>query len=430
MILTGRAVLLVALGLAALALTGLPEYLLAWGVACLAVFLVDWLLTPAPSRLVVQRAPLGSVRLSQQARTRLTVTNPGRRTVRGMLRDAWQPSAGARPNRHALLLPPGESVRLTTRLHPTRRGHRSTDWVTVRLTGPLRLTSRQFSAPVAGVLRVLPEFRSRRHLPSRLARLREMDGRAAVNVRGPGTEFDSLREYVQGDDVRAIDWRATARRQELVVRTWRPERDRRILVVVDTSRLAAARLGGEPRLDAQIEAALLLTALATSAGDRVDLVAVDAQVRARASEHKGPAALSAVAEALGPLDARLVEPDWPLVARLVRGTLSQRGLVVVLTAIEPAALESGLLDVVAALAGTHQVLVAGALDPGATALTRARAEVADLFTAAAAEQAGAERAEVARLLRTGGTRVLECAPEELAPGVADAYLALKAAGRL
>ena len=130
-------------------------------------------------------------------------------------------------------------------------------------------------------VRVLPPFTSRRHLPSRLARLRELDGRTAVMVRGQGTEFDSLREYVVGDDVRSIDWRATARAADVMVRTWRPERDRRVLLVLDTGRTAAGRVGDAPRLDAAMDAALLLAALAARAGDRVDLLAYDRTVRAR-----------------------------------------------------------------------------------------------------------------------------------------------------
>ena len=92
--------------------------------------------------------------------------------------------------------------------------------------------------------------------------LRQLDGRAAVRIRGQGTEFDSLRDYVDGDDVRSIDWRATARRQHLVVRTWQPEQHRRVVIVLDTSRTSAGRIGDAPRLDAAMDAALLLTALA------------------------------------------------------------------------------------------------------------------------------------------------------------------------
>ena len=116
-------------------------------------------------------------------------------------------------------------------------------------------------------MRVLPPFHSRKHLPSRLARLRELDGRAAVRVRGQGTEFDSLREYVRGDDVRSIDWRASARTRTVVVRTWQPERHRRVLLVLDTSRTSAGRVDDVPRLDSAMDAALLLAALASRAGD-------------------------------------------------------------------------------------------------------------------------------------------------------------------
>lgn len=128
---------------------------------------------------------------------------------------------------------------------------------------------------------MLPPFTSRKHLPSRLARLRELDGRTSVLTRGEGTEFDSLRAYVPGDDTRSIDWRATARQSAVAVRTWRPERDRHILVVLDTGRTSAGRVGDVPRLDAAMDATLLLTALATRAGDRVNLLAYDRRVRAQ-----------------------------------------------------------------------------------------------------------------------------------------------------
>src|SRR4029077_2654196 len=147
--------------------------------------------------------------------------------------------------------------------------------VTLRLAGPLGIAARQRTRPVPWSVQVLPPFASRRFLPEKLARLRQPDGSVVGPVRGQGTEFDSLREYVVGDDPRSIDWRATARRSEVVVRTWRPERDRQLLLMLDTGRSSAARVGDEPRLDASIDAALLLTALARHAGDRVALIAHD-----------------------------------------------------------------------------------------------------------------------------------------------------------
>ncbi|WP_432507615.1 DUF58 domain-containing protein [Kineococcus arenarius] len=435
MALTGRAPLLVLLGLVALALR--PGWGAFWAWLALSAVLVgvDVALAASPRAVSVQRAPLPAVRLGEPCTAELLVANTGRRRARGVLRDAWQPSAGARGERHALDLPPGERRRLSTVLVPTRRGDRFADRVTVRCTGPLGLASRQRSRTLPGRLRVLPPFSSRRHLPSRLARLRELDGRSAVQHRGQGTEFDSLRDYVDGDDVRSIDWRATARRQSVVVRTWRPERDRRVVLVVDASRTAAARIGGGPggvevRLDAAIEAALLTAALAARAGDRVDLLAHDRGVRARVRSGSRTGLLPELVEALAGLEPSLVEADWDAVTAQVRSMARQRALVVLLTALDTSVLDSGLVAALEQLAARHTVVLAAVDDPSLLQLARARADAEQVYTAAAAETAAAEREATAALLARLGVEVVHAAPDELAPALADRYLALKAAGRL
>ena len=157
------------------------------------------------------------------------------------------PAPGPPATGTALLLRPGARTVLTTAAAARAAAATCAPLgVTVRLSGPLGLACRQATLDVPGTVRSLPPFDSRKHLPSRLARLRELDGRAAVRVRGQGTEFDSLREYVRGDDVRSIDWRASARNRNVVVRTWQPERDRRVVLVLDTSRTSAGRVGDVP----------------------------------------------------------------------------------------------------------------------------------------------------------------------------------------
>ncbi len=457
MALTWRAVVLTALGAVAVLLVPVPGTVLAWAAVVVVLCGLDVALAASPRRVAVSRAVPRSVRLTQPARSVLTLENRDGRRLRATVRDAWPPSAlatdepadggrprsgpvGAAPGSPASLarrtprrrvdLPPGEAGRVTTDLLPTRRGDISAGAVTIRTVGPLGLAGRQASLPVSGRLRVLPEFASRRHLPSRLARLRELDGRAAVQVRGAGTEFDSLREYVMGDDVRSIDWRATARRADVVVRTWRPERDRRVLIVVDTSRTSAVRVDDAPRLEASIEAALLLATLATHAGDRVELLAFDRRVRARVAGSTGRRVLPAFADALAGIQPELVEADWAGIAAQVRERLTQRALVVLLTALDPAAVEQGLLDVAGQLTSRHAVVVAAVLDPQEETLRTTRTTSADVFDAAAAERAGLERAAVAQRLRRRGLDVVEALPDELAPRLADTYLALKAAGRL
>ena len=430
MALTGRAMVLLALGIVPVLLVPQWVTLVTWLALWAGLLGVDAARAAPVSDVRLRRSTIPALRHGQEAVSQLQVLNTTPRVLRAVVRDAWQPSAGAGVTRHRLVVPPGELRRVSTGLRPWRRGDIRAAGVTVRSFGPLGLLARQRTAHVPGLARVLPEFSSRRHLPSRLARLREMDGRTAVHVRGQGTEFDSLREYVIGDDVRAIDWRASARRADVVVRTWRPERDRRVFIVLDTSRLSAARLGHAPRLDAGIEAALLLSALATRAGDRVELVAVDHAVHTRVRGAQGAALMSNLAEGLAQVEPDLVEPDWPLVAREVRERLSQRSLVVILTALEPGAVESGLISVAAAIGRDHQVMLASAEDPDADRMRLQRTSTAELFDAAAAERAELERAALAQRLTRTGARVVRRGPEDLAPGVADSYLALKSAGLL
>ena len=236
-------------------------------------------------------------------------------------------------------------ARLSRELVPSRRGPCHADKVTVRSLGPWGSPDASVSRPVPWRVDVLPPFHSRKHLPSKLARLRDLEGRTVVLQRGQGTEFDSLREYVVGDDVRSIDWRATARASDVMVRTWRPERDRHVLIVLDCGRTSAGRVGDAPRLDAGMEATLLLTALAGRAGDRVDVLAWDRRSRGAVQGRSGSDLMAGTTSMLAEVQASLVETDWRGLAGEVSRRARQRSLVVLLTALDPAPLQHGLLPV-------------------------------------------------------------------------------------
>lgn len=439
MILTGRAALIALL-------CAVPITLAPWPAAAFAVLLagltaavlLDVALTTDPATLHIERSMDNSVRLGQTITTTLWIVNGGR-PLRGQIRDAWPPGACATPRSHPLELAAGQLSRVVTELRPIRRGDQQAARVTVRSIGPLGLAGRQRSRQVPGQLRVLPPFLSRRHLPSRLARLREVDGNLPTLVRGQGSEFDSLREYVAGDDVRSIDWRATARRSEVVVRTWRPERDRRVVIVLDTGRTAAGRIGvdptardpaGWPRLDWSMDAALLLAALALRAGDHVDLLAHDQVTRAGVFGASRTRLFAQLVDAMAPLQPALVESD----AAAMLATLARRArrgnLVVLLTDLNPSALEEGLLPVLPNLTAAHQVILAAVADPRVERLAQGRGDAAAVYDAGAAERARNDRRAMAARLRRSGVQVIDAPPEDLAPALADAYLAMKAAGRL
>ncbi|WP_156722436.1 DUF58 domain-containing protein [Streptomyces apocyni] len=436
MALTGRAALLAAIGTLPVgilepSLTGV----LAVNAPLALAMMCDYALAAPVKTLQFTRSGDTSVRLGDSAAVDLTLTNPSRRPLRAQLRDAWPPSswiAGTETaaSRHRVMVPPGERRRLTTRLRPTRRGDRQAERITIRSYGPLGLISRQGSHTVPWTVRVLPPFHSRKHLPAKLARLRELDGRTSVLTRGEGTEFDSLRDYVPGDDTRSIDWRATARQSTVAVRTWRPERDRHILIVLDTGRTSAGRVGDTPRLDASMDAALLLTALASRAGDRVDLLAYDRRIRALVQGRSAGDVLPSLVGALASLEPELVETDARGLTATALHKAPRQSLVVLFTSLDAAPIEEGLLPVLPRLTKRHTLLVASVADPQIRRMAKARGTTDAVYDAAAAAQAQTERRRTAEQLMRYGATVVDEPPEALAPALADAYLALKAAGRL
>jgi uncharacterized protein (DUF58 family) len=356
-ILTGRVGLIALICVIPIAFSPWPAIVFGVLLAALVVAVIaDIALAASPRRLGLSRLGETAARLGQPVDSVLVVENGGSRRFRGQIRDAWAPSARAGPRTHPVDIAAGQQVRLSTQLRPVRRGDQCSALVTARAIGPLGLAGRQGSHRVPWQIRILPPFLSRKHLPSRLAKLRELEGMTPVLIRGQGTEFDSLREYVIGDDVRSIDWRATARRGDVVVRTWRPERDRRVVIVLDTGRTSAGRVGVDP------------TASDPGGWPRLDLNA--------------------------------------------------------------SALDEGLMAVLPQLSAKHQVLIAAVADPRVEQLAAGRADAAQIYDAAAAERARNDRRAIASRLRRSGVDVVDAAPEELAPELADHYLAMKASGRL
>lgn len=429
MAVTGRAALAALLGTALmLVLRSWAGLILVDGLLVLAVA-TDLALAAGVRQLRFSRSGDSRIRLGATGTVYLSIDNPGRRPLRAVVRDSWPPSLGA-SGRTSVTVPPRGHGIVATSFVPERRGDKSAVRVTVRSTGPLGLAARQASRHVPWTVRVLPPFLSRKHLPATLAVLRQLDGQHRSLVRGQGTEFDSLREYVIGDDVRSIDWRSTARRSEVVVRTWRPERDRRVIIALDTGRTSAGRVAGVPRLDTYLDAALLLAAVAARAGDRVDLVAVDRQVRARVVGASRTELLAQLTDAMAGIEPSLADADAGLMVGTLLATSRQRCLVVLMTDLSSPALELTLLPRIPVLAARHRLVVAAVADPRVSQLAARRDDAGSVYQAAAAERAQADRVTMAALLRRQGVDVVDAPPDQLAPAVADTYLGLKAAGQL
>ena len=360
------------------------------------------------------------------------VHNPTTRALEVSVADELAPSLRAGSRRFRARVPAGATVNARTPIDPMRRGRFQPAHVAVRVQGRLGLVARQRTRDLPGTLRVLPPFRSRSEAELRIRRGRLLEvGLRSAQGRGGGTEFDSLREYSVDDDVRRMDWAATARSTRPIVRTYRAERNQQVLVLLDTGRVMAGEAQGVPRLELAMDAAMMLTAVASRLGDRCGLVAFDREVRAVVPPGQGTAQLSRVTEAVFDLDPRLVESDYLGAFTSTLARFRRRALLVLITELSEEAVSDTLVPTLPLLLARHLVIVASVSDPD---VDRWASEVPPdatvAYRMAAAEGALERRMRTAGLLRGLGATVVDDPPARLASRLADAYLDVKAAGRL
>jgi uncharacterized protein (DUF58 family) len=356
----------------------------------------------------------------------------GGRGVRVRLADELAPSLGAVTRRARLVVPPRGRALAVTRVRPTRRGRFTPTEMVLRVEGPLGLAARQARRSLPGMLRVYPPFTSRDEAELRVNKARILEvGLRSAQGRGGGTEFDSLREYAVDDEFRRIDWAATARSGKPIVRTYRAERNQTVLLLLDSGRTMAGRVADVPRLDHAMDAVMMLTALATRLGDRAGLVAFDREVRAVVGPGHARDQLSRVTEAMYQLQPLLVESDYRGAFAETLARFRRRAMLVILTELAEQAVAETLLPALPLIARDHLVVVASVADPEVRGWALATpVEPGAAYRKAAAVAALADRRRIVARLRGLGAVVVDAPPGRLAPDLADAYLRVKATGRL
>ena len=404
----------------------------AWALAglVLVALVVDGALAPPPWRIAVARRLPPVVPLGGTAELAWELGNPTARPVTVGIADELPPSLGAVARRLRADLPAQGRRRATTTCHPTRRGTFTPAGCTVRVVGPLGLATRQSRRDLEGRIEVHPSFRSRDAAELRIRRARILEeGLRSVRGRGSGTEFEALREYVEGDEFRHLDWAATARRDVPIVRTYRAERNQTVLVLLDTGRTTAGLVEGVPRLDHAMDAALALATVATHLGDRTGLLAFGAGVRTLVAPRRDRGQLRRLAGAMHTLEPELAESGSRAAFGTTLARFRRRALLVILTELAPGAVDETLLPALPLLTREHAVVIAAVRDPALSELRdRVPAGVADAYTAAAASDVLAERTRVAARLRAAGARVVDAPPGELAARLCDTYLDVKTRG--
>jgi uncharacterized protein (DUF58 family) len=398
----------------------------------LAVAAVDLALGLAPARVRIGRELPAAITVGGAGEVVWRVANPRRRRATVEIADELAPSLRAGTRRFRLRLPPLATVVARTTIRPARRGRFEPTEVVVRAHGPLGLAARQGRRLLPGVVRVYPPFRSRQEAELRIDRARILEvGLRSAQGRGGGTEFETLREYSVDDEFRRIDWAATARGAKTMVRTYRAERNQTVIMLLDAGRVMAGRVSGVPRLEHAMDAAMMLTAVATRLGDRAGLVTFDREVRSVVPAGHGVGQLGRVTEAMYDLEPRLVESDYREAFAQTLARNRRRALLVVLTELTDEAVPENLLPALPLLSRGHLVIVAGVTDPDIARWAEAvPTEAATAYRKAAAVAALERRARTAALLRGVGATVVDAQPGALAARLADAYLDAKALGRL
>jgi uncharacterized protein (DUF58 family) len=313
-------------------------------------------------------------------------------------------------------------------LTPHRRGLHTLPAVALRVRGPLGLGAWQHRAAGEQELTVFPDLPNARRLALAVREGRFRD--PGVRTRGPiglGTEFERIREYLPDDDVRQVNWRATARAGRPMSNQHRVEQDQEIMVVIDTGRLMAAPLGDRTRLDAALDAAAALALVADELGDRCGALAFDDVLRRHV--RPGRATGNAVVRATFDLEPSDRDADYELAFRTIGG--GKRALVVVLTDLLDEAAARALVDAVPVLTRRHAVLVASAQDPDLETLATAPPATDDAaLTAAAAADLLEARSRASARVRGAGAQVVEAPPATLAAACVRAYLQAKSRRRL
>jgi len=371
-------------------------------------------------RIVPTRAVIG-----RPAEIAIEIDNPAGRAMRVSVDDEWPEDLGAAsPRFERVWIAAGSRLDLRATLCPRRRGDRPLGRLVVFEHGPLGMLKRRSVDDRESVVRVYPDAQ-------KLLRASGLDprqligrsGRQPSRRRDRGSEFESLREYVIGDDPRHIDWAATARHGQLVTRLFQHERNHTVVIAVDTSRLMAARCSdARTKLDHAVDAALALALAALGRGDRVEIVLFDRTIHGRVAPRSQHGEIGPIVDLLRRSEPARVEADY---RQLVRGLLTQRrarALVVVLTDFSDSE-SSGIEAPLRLLQKHHRTLTVALRDPLFARLQPGRAAARqDPYETLAIEDLLLDRESTLARLRRAAVQTLDLPPEHVIAPLLNRYL--------
>jgi len=416
----------------------------AWDALVLIFALYDGLRLPAAAKLIASRSWSNAPALDSETEIELTIENSGRMIIECRLVDDLPPALVVEPETLRLTAFPRVPARLRYRVEPKERGDWETGWLYVRYRSGLGLAEHWARAPLTQTVRVYPALRTGEEQQIFLARSRQIDLQLRrAQQRGLGRDFESLREYREGDDLRDICWTATARRGSPITRQYQTERSQPVWLVLDCGRLMRARVAlGAPgrsvlpvkgpvtrvhsKLDHACTTAVALAQLALYSGDRVGLLAYGQNTQQRLLPGRGAAHMRQLIESLAQVRAEGSEADHLRATATLNRLQPRRSLILWVTDLAETAMRPEVIDGALQLLRRHVLLFVAMAQPEVESIADARPKnVEQMFRAAAAQEMAGRRELLLARLHEQGALTLDLNPEALTSTVLNQYLTVK-----
>jgi len=415
-----------------LAFPSLAPVLLAADLLLVGVALLDLLLTPRPTVLTAERRAPDRASLLGKPWVTVQLRNQSRAALLVRIRDEVAPELRPETRELTDTIPAEGTAELGYHIHPATRGKFTWGALHLRYRSVLGLWERSKVIPAPAEVRVYPavEEVEHYHLLARTDRLPAL-GIRRIRQKGAAWEFESLREFVNGDDTRLIDWKASARWQTLITRNQQSERNQTVILLVDSGRLMAAEEQGVSKLDRAVNAALLLSHVGLARGDRVGLCGFAATVHTWVVPRPKAGQMRLLTEALYDLRAELQESDHARCLREVALRHNKRALLVLMTDFVDAETGAEMMAAVRHAARRHLVLFVALKDPFLErAAHRQPTDETQGFRKAVALSLLRERREVLEALRQAGVQVVDAEPSRVTPHLINKYLEITFKGLL
>lgn len=433
-----RFYVLLALGVVPLSLSwnlpGLRYAVFAFDVLLVAAAIVDFILSRRlPDEFTVRREFNKRFAIGDPTRVSVIIENATPRPIYLKIKDEYPAEMKLDETREAEFEVAAQTnAEFFYDLTPPMRGRYEFGSTAVRFLSRLGLVWCQAALGSPQGVKVYPNMRRAREMELKALGARSFLAiqRRAVR-RGEGREFESMRDYVRGDELRHISWTATARRSRLITRQYQIERDQTIIIAIDAGRLMTGRIDGETKFDTAIHASLALMSACARAGDNCGLVVFGRKVRKFLPPKRGIEHIDAVLEALHDLEPDLIEPSYARAFQFIASNSKKRAFVVILTDLIDKDSSKELINSLKLLRPRHLPLVATIGDRDLTAaLSQDPNDIKDVFIQSAAEEIIHQRETALRMVESIGGLAIDVTTQTLVPKLLESYLKVKERGLL